>query len=804
MSSAKEFAPITTASIEAEPPLQKPLLPTRQPTTKSSGMESSMIPPQQLQPASYTYSVSSSLLENSPNARDLTKKPKSPSQTSRSIYEQQMRAFRNISPSTDEPAHSAFKSPSTVAVENMPQTIHSNGFFSTMFPLLDDSALEPAVQATASLQYYNSPYNHPTPTMLSPHSFVDLGSMIAPGLPLRSEHAASPAIQQRLLNMRDNRARQKSQNISTDPSDLASHELLSASKAFDPHRPSFSSHIINPTISEEFKAADGHVPCLHRDSQKISIEDNNQRSHSSHDMAMPLQSLPARKTVNLERFVDNGKESLNARQMCPRSNTEPERTSTPAVSLNSQSRKSLDPFAIMDASPSPVYNTYASSVSVSPEGQFAWSPQQTNSTPASELYSTSKANTPRLMTGEQTKMLSTENTSQNSIPTPASNPRKRKLSHGEGLHKECESSTIIPVDVKSGSHLQGQRREKEREASARYRQKKKARKSAEPPEQKNKSVATSNDSTNAKYCGTGSINLAPPTSTEMALSSSQQSFSSIHTSSTQVSTSSNAPKMSSQGTSCDEWPNLPELHSYERRNKISYGPLAPYGSAETIQSYPPSFQASLHRVMDFAKIQHLQSLSHRVLFVYGSLMMSDLSHDIFETPSEWIFFDKIIKQCMCPARVPGYSRFAVHRSDEAVMMKADKGPMAVSTHGMLIFGLKDKHFRVLDRYLARGFVQEEVLAYVHLKSSSINFPVSAYVWPRPEMRPKGVKSHVQINEGVEWSVPRFWHTSRLCHAFRATMIEKMLRDEARREGQADAARDSDMDVANDVAIPDVV
>ena len=653
-----------------------------------------------------------------------------------------MRAFRKTSPGTDEPTRSAFKSPSTVAGENMPQPIHSNVLFSNMLPLLDNSALGPAVQATASLQYYNSPYNHPTRGMLSPDSFVDLGSIIAPGLPLRSEHASSPAIQQRLLNMRDNSVRQKNQDISIDPSDLASHKLLSASKAFYPQRPSFSSHIIDPTISEELKVADGHVPCLHGDSQKISIEDNTQRSRPSHE-----------------------------------------------------SRKSLDAFA------SPAYNTYASSISVSPEGQFSWSPQLANSTPASELYSTSKANTPKSMTGEQTKILSTETTGQNSIPTPASNPRKRKLSHGEGLQKECESSTVIPLDVKSGSLLQGQRREKEREASARYRQKKKARKSAEPPEEVNKSVATSNDSTNAKNCGTGSTNLAPPTSTEMALSSSQQSFSSILTGSTQVSASSSAPKTSDQGTSCDEWPYLPELHTYERRNKISYGPLAPYGSVETIKGYPPSFQASLHRVMDFQKVEWLKNISHRVLFVYGSLMMSDLWHDIFEEPTESIFLNEIVKKCMCPARVPGYARYSVERSDEAVMMRADKN-VSVSTHGMLIFGLDRAHFRILDRYFARGFVQDQVSAYVTLKSSSTNFEVSAYVWPRPETRPKGVKSRVHIDKSVEWSVARFWHTSKLCRVFRATMIENMLMDTARREKQA--ARDASLaTMAHGLAIPNV-
>ena len=653
-------------------------------------------------------------------------------------------------PSPEEPARSALKSSDTVAGQNMLPTAYSSGHFSNMFPLLDDSTFGSAVQATASLQYYNSPYNPLTPpAMLSPDSFVNLGFMVAPELPLRREHAASPAIQQRLLKIGQNTYHREIQNTSTDPSDLASDTLFSAAKVVSPR--GFSS-----TISEDFKLADGHVLGLHRDSQKVSIQANCKRSQSTHDMA-----------ISSEYLVHYGKDSPNVSQTCPRPNNQPGRTNTTAVSMSPQSRRSLDVFG------SPVYKTCVSSTSVSPEGSFSWSPQQTYSTPASsDLYNTSKNNSPNSVVGEQTRMLSAENNSQNAIPNSSSKPRKRKLSPGEGLQKECESSTGIPVDLKSASHSEGQRRKHEREASARYRQKKKVQKSAKLPEEVNKSVAISTTSSNAKECGTdGSMNLAPPTSTEMTLSSSQQSFSSILSGSTQVSASS--------ATNCDAWPNLPELHPYERRRKINYGPLAPYGSAETIESYPPSFQASLHRVMDFQRTEFLKANSYRVLFVYGSLMISDLWHDVFVKTTEWVFHNEIVKKCMCPAKVPGYSRFSVLGSDEPVMMKAEKNA-SVSTHGMLIFGLNAEDFRVLDRYLADGFVQEDVSAYVNLKSSTTNFEVSAYVWPRDETRVKGGKT-VRIHQGVEWTVERFWAESRLCRIYRETVMEHSLQVKARGE-----------------------
>ena len=799
MSSANEFAPITTASIEAEPPLQKSLLPTQQPIRMPSGIKSSMVPPQQHQPGSYTCSLSSSLAAGCPqNARDFTKKLNSPSRRSNFIYEQSRMELLRMSPHTGEPTHSGFNNSATIAGDNIPPTMHSNGIFPSRSPLLNHSAFRSAVQATAFDPFYDSPYKDCiTPAMLSPESFVNLGSMVAPGLPITRAHAASPAIQQRLLKIRDNSLGRKSQYINTDPGDLASHKLLSTAEAACPHSFSSSSHTIKPTVSEELTVADGHLPGLRRDSQEVSIEDKNKQNSSSNDTAMYLQSPPVRKKVGPEYFANYAKDSSNNRQTCPRPDTEIERTSNRAVSVNPQSRRSLEVFA------SPEYNTYASSTSVSPEGYFSWSPQQTFGTPASSKpYNTSKSSTPNSGIGEQSRMLPRVNCGQDDMPSP---PRKRKRSRGGGLPKDCKASTAVPVDVKSASRSEGQRRKHEREASARYRQRKKAKKSAGPPEKVNKSVAISTNPPNTKSCGTaGPINLAPPISTEMALSSSQQSFSSILSGSSQVSTSSSLPDISGQGTSGDGWPDLPELHHYERRKKINYVPLTPYGSASTIQTYPPSLQASLHRVPDFQRIESLKAASHRVLFVYGSLMFSDLFHDVFDHPTEWIFHNELAKKSMCPAKVPGYARFAVRGCDEPVMLKAEKSNSAVCTHGMLIFGLGTHDFEILDRYRANGFVREQVSAYVNLRSSSTNFEVEAYVWPRWEtvMRGKGGSStEVRIEEGGEdqWSVERFWAQGKLCRIWREAVMEREVMLRAMREraavramavGMADAVQDS--------------
>ena len=200
---------------------------------------------------------------------------------------------------------------------------------------------------------------------------------------------------------------------------------------------------------------------------------------------------------------------------------------------------------------------------------------------------------------------------------------------------------------------------------------------------------------------------------------------------------------------------------------IDYRPLIHYGTPEVIQTYPSSFQASLHRVMDLQRVAHLRGTSHRVLFVYGSLMISDLLHDVFIDDREWIFHSEIVKYCMCPARIRGYSRFAVHGMDEPVMIKAEKNAPAY-THGMLIFGLTEDHFRILDRYLSRGFKLEEVPARVNLKASTTDFPVSAYVWPEAETQLAPANS-VRINREVEWTVERFWKESMACRIWRDSM-----------------------------------
>lgn len=109
--------------------------------------------------------------------------------------------------------------------------------------------------------------------------------------------------------------------------------------------------------------------------------------------------------------------------------------------------------------------------------------------------------------------------------------------------------------------------------------------------------------------------------------------------------------------------------------------------------------------MNFRKIMWAQGFPLYVLFVYGSLMISDFYYDFFESPTEWSFDSEVVRCCMCPvmcpAKVQGYACFAVHDSQEPVMMKANYKV----THGMLIFGLTVEGIRILDRYLSRGFVR---------------------------------------------------------------------------------------------------
>lgn len=45
------------------------------------------------------------------------------------------------------------------------------------------------------------------------------------------------------------------------------------------------------------------------------------------------------------------------------------------------------------------------------------------------------------------------------------------------------------------------------------------------------------------------------------------------------------------------------------------------------------------------------------------------------------------------------------------------------SHAMLLFGLTVEGMQILDRYLSRGFVREEVKADVNLRSGSIAFSV---------------------------------------------------------------------------------
>lgn len=192
-------------------------------------------------------------------------------------------------------------------------------------------------------------------------------------------------------------------------------------------------------------------------------------------------------------------------------------------------------------------------------------------------------------------------------------------------------------------------------------------------------------------------------------------------------------------------------------NQNDHTLLDHYGSQEAMQQYPPLFQTALRPRVHRPSIESLLRLSSQILFVYGSLMISELMHDAFNDDiSKSIFLDPIVQHSMCPASVGGYQRYAVNGDDEPIMKKA-RGEV----HGMLIFGLTADNFRVLDDYyLSRGFENKEVRAKINLTDGgSYGITPRAYVWPQ-----RGADTN--INHGLNWTVARFWEMSRVCNLWR--------------------------------------
>jgi len=210
-------------------------------------------------------------------------------------------------------------------------------------------------------------------------------------------------------------------------------------------------------------------------------------------------------------------------------------------------------------------------------------------------------------------------------------------------------------------------------------------------------------------------------------------------------------------------PKLPELHKNECPSKIDYGHLTAYGSAESIASYPPTFQASLQRTMqNIAMYEFRRTQSHALVFVYGSLMISCLNHDIFNGRVSPFTTDEV-SQCMVAASVTGFRRYRVRGSHEPVALGTGKEKDVI--HGMLIFNLSDEDCRSLDRYTGRGYVRSRVRFCVKLKTGHTNGYARIYCAPDDKFFDCSSRGEIMVDE--PWTVEDFWENSPSCMEWRA-------------------------------------
>lgn len=209
-------------------------------------------------------------------------------------------------------------------------------------------------------------------------------------------------------------------------------------------------------------------------------------------------------------------------------------------------------------------------------------------------------------------------------------------------------------------------------------------------------------------------------------------------------------------------PELPELHRNECPSKIDYGHLTAYGSVEAIASYPPTFQASLLRTMQNMKIYDFRrTQSHDLVFVYGSLMISCLEHDIFNgrvSP----FTTKEVSQCMVAASVGGFKLYRVRGSHEPVALGTGKDKDVI--HGILIFNLSKEECCNLDRYAGWGYVRSPAKFCVKLKSGHTNGYARIYCAPNDRFLDYRSGGGIVFDE--PWTVEDFWKKGQSCIQWR--------------------------------------
>ena len=198
-----------------------------------------------------------------------------------------------------------------------------------------------------------------------------------------------------------------------------------------------------------------------------------------------------------------------------------------------------------------------------------------------------------------------------------------------------------------------------------------------------------------------------------------------------------------------------------------------YGSPATIQASPASYQAALRLKMSRLYLPALTDLCPKPLFVYGSLMMSELMNWLYLDGSEHIFVNQThpgVKIYTCAAELPEYARLAIDGSHEPIMTHRN---FEDCVHGMLIWGLTDEHYRILDRYeddefvkqrisLPQRFEKVEVKPSVTLPNSKKAVTAQAYVWPNKCYDKKG-------KSDLKWTVDEFWQEAPSCQAWRVAM-----------------------------------
>lgn len=207
---------------------------------------------------------------------------------------------------------------------------------------------------------------------------------------------------------------------------------------------------------------------------------------------------------------------------------------------------------------------------------------------------------------------------------------------------------------------------------------------------------------------------------------------------------------------------LPELHRNECPSQISYGHLKAYGSAGAIASYPPTFQASLQRTMQNMRMYEFRrSQSHDLVFVYGSLMISCLEHEIFSGRVSPFTINEV-SQCMVAASVTGFARYRVRGSHEPIALETGKEKDVI--HGMLILNLSAEHCRSLDRYTGRGYVRSPARFCVKLKTGHTNGIARIYCAPDDNFLDSSTGGNIMVNE--PWTVEAFWENSPNCREWR--------------------------------------